>query len=152
MYYQYSHREVGFFQKSPFVALFLFVSFALNKLSLSLFSVRRRHSEREEEAVHEEATGGRETEDPPGQRTQVHVYLPPSTHLLFPLQRVHLVRVPAVCTYSICVWTVNWISPCLFLLIGVYLESRAISAKVSRHYVLLLPQLKHTSIPEAPFV
>ncbi len=84
------------------------------KLLLSFLSPRRRHCEREGlQAVHEEAAGGRETKDPPGQRTQVHVYFPPSTHLLFSLQRVHLVRKSSkdesLLLARMSVWTVNWI-------------------------------------------
>lgn len=92
------------------VALLLFE----HKRLPSFLSVRRRHSEREDlQAVHEEAAGGRETEDPPGQRTQVHVHFPPSTHLLFSLQRVHLVRKSSkdksLPPARLSVWTVNWV-------------------------------------------
>lgn len=59
----------------------------------SFFSVRGGHGEGEDiQAVHQKAQWGREKEDPPGQRTQVHVYVPATAHLLFPLQRVYMVR------------------------------------------------------------
>lgn len=88
-----------------------FLTAALVSLPLfSYFSARRSHSEREDlQAVYKEAARGRETEDPPGQRTQVHVNFPPTTHFLFSLQRVYLVRKSNHCRPHVSVWTVSWI-------------------------------------------
>lgn len=87
-----------------------FLTAALVSLLFSYFSVRRSHSEREDlQAVYKEAARGRETEDPPGQRTQVHVNFPPTTHLLFSLQRVYLVRKSNHCRPHASVSTVSWI-------------------------------------------
>lgn len=63
------------------------------RLTIAPLCFRRGHGEGEDvQRVHQEAQRRRETEDPPGQRTQVHVDVPAAAHLLFPLQRVHLVR------------------------------------------------------------
>lgn len=50
-----------------------------------------------------------------------------------------------ICSYA-SVWAVNWVWRCLFLLLGVFLESKATSAKVSRH-TTLYHSLLNTNAP-----
>ena len=115
-------------------------------LELQYFvSVRWSHSERESlQRVYKETAWSRETADPPGQRAQIHVNLPPSAHLLFSLQRVYLV---SHCQGPACIRVDYKLDLIVYLslLIGVFLENRATSARVRRS-CFLFSALWHSSL------
>ena len=99
----------------------------------SCLVARWRHVERENlQAVYKDTARGRETKDSSGQRTQVHVHFPPSAHLLFPLQGVHLVRESNENNFCLHISMCSRCNRDSVSVIGVFLESRVTSVKVRK--------------------